>query len=101
MSDNHDYVARHTPGPWTVEKGNVGSLHPLFVVAPDRDGLRPWCDADARLIAAAPELLEALDACQDLLFASADEGAELGTYGRDCWEAMQAARAAIAKAKGA
>lgn len=56
-----------TPGPWTVERGNAGSNHPLFVVAPDRDGLRPWCDADAHLIAAAPELLAALKETLDLL----------------------------------
>ena len=44
-----------TPGVWRVERGNVGADHPLFVTAPDRPGLRPWCDADAHLIAAAKE----------------------------------------------
>jgi len=51
---------KYTPGPWKVERGNSGSEHPLFVVAPNKDGLRPWCDADAHLIAAAPDLFEAL-----------------------------------------
>lgn len=49
-------MSKHTPGEWQVERGNVGSTHPLFVVAPDKDGLRPWCDADAHLISAAPDL---------------------------------------------
>lgn len=53
----------HTPGPWTVEIGNVGSEHPLFVIAPGKDGLRPWCDDDAYLIAAGPDLLAALRNC--------------------------------------
>ncbi len=54
------YLAQNTPGPWRVEKGNIGEAHPLFVVAPGKDGLRPWCDADAHLIASAIELYEAL-----------------------------------------
>ena len=49
-----------TPGPWEVERGNVGAAHPLFVVTACKN-LRPWCDADAHLIAAAPELYEALE----------------------------------------
>lgn len=50
----------HTPGPWIAERGNAGSEHPLFVTAPGQSGFRPWSDEDARLIAAAPDLLEAL-----------------------------------------
>jgi hypothetical protein len=44
-----------TPGPWKAEPGNVGSDHPLFVTAQGKDGFRPWSDADALLIATAPE----------------------------------------------
>ncbi len=55
----------HTKGPWEAKQGNVGSDHPLFVTAPDMDGFRPWSDDDARLIAAAPELLECLKAAAD------------------------------------
>jgi hypothetical protein len=55
---------KHTLGPWQVERGNVGATHPLFVVAPGKDGLRPWCDADAHLIAASPDLLDALKQMQ-------------------------------------
>jgi hypothetical protein len=57
---------KYTPGPWKVERGNSGSERPLFVVAPNKDGLRPWCDADAHLIAAAPDLFEALVRVQNL-----------------------------------
>ena len=59
----------HTPGPWTVEACPVnGGVHPLHdnrhivsnggIVCDLRD--QPAQSADARLIAAAPELLHAL-----------------------------------------
>jgi hypothetical protein len=48
-------VKAHTPGPWRAERGNAGAEHPLFVTAEGKDGFRPWCDDDARLIAAAPD----------------------------------------------
>ena len=59
----------HTPGPWKVSTGSVyvddGSDYPVTRIAyMDRDGhdIRPVeRDANARLIAAAPELLEALE----------------------------------------
>ena len=57
--------AKHTPGPWVIHESNaiVGEKlddHPIWlrpVVARFATGVRP---ADARLMAAAPELLEAL-----------------------------------------
>lgn len=52
---------RITTGPWRVERGNVGAEHPLFVTAPGHNGIRPWCDEDAYLIAAAPELYRVLE----------------------------------------
>jgi hypothetical protein len=63
-------TAKHTPGPWYAKQGNdqlvsddttVVSLHPggWHVFSPaDTHG---DSEADARLIAAAPELLEALE----------------------------------------
>ncbi len=48
----------HTPGPWTV---SVQDLSGQFKIYP-ASGKPAWdaCNANARLIAAAPELLEAL-----------------------------------------
>ena len=84
-------TTKHTPGPWEVDGiGQVivparppawRTLADVYSVHGDED----QADADARLIAAAPELLAALE---DLL-----------PYLEDC--RMDAgARAAIAKAKG-
>jgi len=97
--------AKHTSGPWWHDDDKeVGCI---VIRAPDGDGV-PWqiasmCDfgpsgdeeANARLIAAAPELLAAL---KDLLDAVARDvpGAASITTGP-----MGAARAAIAKAEAA
>ena len=79
--------AKHTPGPWRVgREGGVG----FFIVpvgALVHDGYER-CAADACLIAAAPELLEALE----LVLAQDDGDLTVG--------ARTAARAAIAKARG-
>jgi len=79
---------KHTTGAWEVleaswdEDGNV-----RYSLA----GIKQASVADARLIAAAPELLEALEAITDLY--DTDEGCRsLPEY--------NAARAAIAKATG-
>lgn len=62
--------ARYTKGPWVIHESNaiVGEKlddHPIWlrpVIARFATGVRP---ADARLMAAAPELLEALQAALD------------------------------------
>ena len=78
--------AQHTPGPWTVvaidwaETGNA-----RFEIK----GIRRTGMADARLIAAAPDLLEALQRAVDLL----------ARYPKHD-EAWRQARAAIAKVEG-
>lgn len=48
-----------TPG-IKAERGNVADRHPLFLTAPGKAGLLPWCDEDAQLFAAAADLYEAL-----------------------------------------
>lgn len=69
-------MAEHTPGPWTVQD-NLDLCGEFWISAKHHDGLRvsiaavrPGCDeaneigcneANARLIAAAPELLDALE----------------------------------------
>lgn len=71
--------AKHTPGPWGV------------------------CQADARLIAAAPELLDALrNACKalDAIAAEMTVGDRYTNAGQYLIDALPEARAAIAKAIG-
>lgn len=90
---------KHTPGPWEITR----SFDPGYknISAPKHTALAqvvwcmedeersPMCEANAHLIAAAPELLEALEALV------ADESKEY--IPTRLWDA---ARAAIAKAKG-
>lgn len=73
----------HTAGPWTVEKPNQRQSPNLWIIAPTNSGvckIEP-CDyddgkgerltaedlANARLIAAAPDLLAALEDCNTFL----------------------------------
>ena len=55
--------AKHTPGPWRYESTSGSNYARIFLSADEGDGdnLRGYCgEANARLIAAAPELLEYL-----------------------------------------
>ena len=100
-------MSAHTPGPWRIEYEEPFCPE---LVAPDGQrvvGVKLWEDdadapgvglnilprANARLVAAAPELLEALEAallrCEDC-----------GTSGDAHCPACESARAAIAKAEG-
>jgi hypothetical protein len=54
----------HTPGPWTVDGSDVHASG--FIVAQVSWRLEEW-EANARLIAAAPELLKALEPFAALL----------------------------------
>jgi hypothetical protein len=95
-------TAQHTPAPWTANASGLIYRQ----VSDDDDGAPFVCDvcdnpleytdqerANARLIAAAPDLLEALELCEDVL-------AELARLddGTPSISALHAARAAIAKA---
>jgi len=99
--------------------GTFGGSYIVSVNAPMR-GDKTWpiaevyMETNAALIASAPdllaerdrlrevnaELLAALEEAADLLNAVADSGGNVGDYGRDCFDALEAARAAIAKAEG-
>ena len=86
---------KHTPGPWTFVQGGSGNFPTWNVRIGSNLITLPFAssmdtlDADARLIAAAPDLLEALN---DILNGHGDP---------DIPEAALAkARAAIAKATG-
>lgn len=89
----------HTPGPWTILPNTphfVRAMHPA-------EGMQPVAtvyhfdgelSANARLIASAPELLEALEAVLP------DLEHYVATHGPGPDKRLAAARAAIAKAKG-
>jgi len=94
----------HTPGPWTIHESAFSSslVKELHIGTPTRTAacvyddcaagisVRSEVEANARLIAAAPELLAALEAlCEDKYLADPINA-----------DRMRAARAAIAKAKG-
>lgn len=88
-------MSQHTPGPWRI--GDAG--HTVF--GPKTDAPAPTMvaqrltRANARLIAAAPDLLAALEDLLDLGRAGFIRGEDIAVT-----RAVDAARAAIAKAKG-
>lgn len=90
--------AQHTPGPWRIGvssavEGRAFDGSWKFVAFPVRGGTPDQADTNARLIAAAPELLAALKA------ALAEIGGE-GGIGAVVDVLESAGRAAIAKAEG-
>ena len=91
----------HTPGPWDVEpKGSrhfVDGADGLTVAYLDRAGVRERVEieANARLIASAPELLEALER-----ISTAYDETLRHPIAVPLLNAIYGARAAIAKAKG-
>ena len=94
-------VAEHTPGPWTTSRGDLGLLR--LNARPSERGrtlhLATFAEAsddDARLIAAAPDLLAALEELQAWVDKASDLGVPLHLESPVCADA----RAAIAKAKG-
>ena len=107
-------AAKHTPGQWTVDEDRGHIIGPDFgaigastvaIVSrlhntrgdDDPQTMRLRGEANARLIAAAPDLLNAL---RDVLNMHAMDGHMQGTFYRDTTGAMQRARAAIARATG-
>jgi hypothetical protein len=97
-------TAQHTPGPWDDNDNGliVGNLddyeHEAPFVCDVCDSPLEYTDqerANARLIKAAPDMLEALELCQEVLteLARVDDGTP-------SISALNAARAAIAKATG-
>lgn len=101
-------MSEHTPGPWiavgawveveddnipdicTCEPSDIGQGH---LARTDKEIM-----ANARLIAAAPDLLEVLDSCAGVLTVFVDDGSAAldSVIGKN----LTAARAAIAKAIG-
>ena len=92
---------KHTPGPFYTSARNghtyVFAESDDFAIARVLRESHRDNDANARLIAAAPELLEALQS----IFALVDTAAETGEYDEDAINAAyDKGRAAIAKALG-
>ena len=92
----------HTPGPWKTHAGASGQVHAVFgadgkyVAKVDAYPVRTTDenDANARVIAAAPELLKSLSLCAAWL--EANRPLEANRKSEAAREAIQAARAAIA-----
>lgn len=100
---------RHTPGPWRLsatpygdDYGYIENEHNIFVATIIRDGLADpnAPEANARLIAAAPRLLEALREVRIYLRVIARESApDVGNRG-DAVAAIQTIDEAITAATG-
>lgn len=89
-------TAQHTPGPWSVSIGDFADNGDARYIL---EGIKTIGLKDARLIAAAPDLLEALAKIVDWNTRPLDSGLDAG---RGITEIqLHQARAAIAKATGA
>ena len=99
---------KHTPGPWRYEEAEVWATAPMrfnlttagtpmiatLCKHEDAEGGFP-VEANARLIAAAPELLEALE------FITESYASALSNLGQTDDEALSEARAALSRVRGA
>ena len=105
-------MSKHTPGPWEAKCRNVcykggeydkDQFLQWEVCGPEEpDGRGSFYQSDALLIAAAPELLEALKKAEAHLHAlMAHIDTKPPKFQEYCWEKVLEARAAIAKAEGA
>ena len=94
---------KYTPGPWTVnEYREVLDAQGRTICRVYLDGDRKpvaTAKANARLMAAAPELLEALEATTAWIVELAASG-DAGIWDGEDMDEVIAARAAIAKARG-
>lgn len=83
-------MSKHTPGPWSHDgDGEILAQDNVIVVYSHGGQRAVQTDEDANLIAAAPDLLEALEGIISAI----------GGWGSDRSK-LDAARAAIAKARG-
>ena len=93
-----------TPGPWAAFTDDINE-HTNIVAFKERTDCvfslpgRDKREPDVQLIAAAPELLEALERARDAIGAAID-ALPTGWARETCEHEIEVARAAIAKAKG-
>ena len=89
-------MSKHTPGPWIIEAqgiyANGGNKRVATAMSHEHEIDWPTTKANARLIAAAPELLETLQAALEALRSSAGFD--------EISNAKEQARTVIAKATG-
>ena len=102
-------MTQHTPGPWRTHKpgttpddfpmnGRITTERSVWIA--DVMGLNEECEANARLIAAAPDSLAACKLLLDVLERmTADTKGEFAIPSDDLFAAMKTAHAAIAKAE--
>lgn len=110
-------TARHTPGPWSIGDENnaccdvlLGTEHNLTCSLDRRDDntyaeviSRAEMLANAQLIAAAPELLDALQIAREFMSIASDwnfHEAEINGEMRSTYDWLEVVDAAIAKATG-
>lgn len=88
-------MSKHTPGPWSITNGTILGSDGVGVTRPISrfDGA---ADANAHLIAAAPDLYEACKKLAMLSSGAEDDDA----YAEVPWSVIEDARAALAKAEG-
>lgn len=99
-------TATHTPGPWAITLDAMDTFvssadgKTICEIAHSRDFSNPAkeCVANARLIAAAPDLLDALDALTITILQNCCEDDYANMHGLKKY--VERARAAIAKARG-
>ena len=105
---------KHTPGPWTLDEDtytvlgdgrNVTRVHTVddFICDGDDAEVAEECAANAALIAAAPDLYEALAVLHTLLDFDDEVAAWVGIVTENpdrINRAFEAARAALRKARG-
>lgn len=99
-------TTEHTPGPWTIDSRattaiqagdkHIAMVNFSFLGRPERDVYGEEHDANARLIAAAPDMLAALENLVAKYNAMQDGNISAQLTNGDFF----AARAVIAKAKG-
>lgn len=93
---NAGTAPQHTPGPWTQNGTDICGNEAFLADADSGAFSHEECLANARLIAAAPDLLAALEAMLDIA-----RGSEADTMGDDETVAIcKGAAELVAKAKG-
>lgn len=98
-------MTKHTPGPWAFKPHEMGTFvrceKGYIISGPVNE--RPGHEANARLIAAAPELLEALKVAEQFMAIASDwniDEAEINGEMRSTYDWLDLVRAAIATATG-
>lgn len=96
-------TTKHTPGPWTIDEpgSRLITFHGIPVAkALDNCDTKEEIQANARLIAAAPDMLEELKDAVDYLSRRREELAQAGVDYKHLTTRIARYNAAIAKAEG-